>query len=253
MRYFRLFLAGILFLLLMPPEVVSQTPSRSRLPSGERPLMPSRRTLFYNQANWEVGAGGGVAYSLTDAGGMSIDKKASFLNTQWNTADMATGIFARYRFNRIFAVNTTFHYARLNGADSIAGRSRGFYFNNQIAELAVRYEMFFPFPLAATPFDAYGFLGMAAFYNNPALYVPDPAPSDFTWDEYSLIQPAIPMGFGFNYYYNNLLKIGYEIGWRKTFFDYLDGFTRPWSKGYDSYYFNTIKVTYIFPGKRSPW
>ncbi|MCH8330801.1 MAG: hypothetical protein IH946_05390 [Bacteroidetes bacterium] len=40
---------------------------------------------------------------------------------------------------------------------------------------------------------------------------------------YSLYQVSIPMGIGFYYYAPNLrYKIGYEIGWRKTFTDYID-------------------------------
>jgi hypothetical protein len=264
MKYFRLILAGLLVMIILPIDAKSQSkfpifknkgltpPSRSRIPSGKSPIAPSRRTLFYNPSGWEFGAGGGVAYSLTDASGTSLDKKASFLNTQWSTADLNTGFFARYKIDRISAVNTTFHYARINGADSLAGRTRGFYFSNQIMELAVRYEVFVPFP-ALIPVDLYGFIGAAAFYHNPVLYVPNPAPADFTRDEYSLIQPAMPVGFGISYSYNDFIKIGYEMGWRKTFFDHLDGFTRPWSKGNDSYYFNSLNFTFVLPARRSPW
>ncbi len=40
--------------------------------------------------------------------------------------------------------------------------------------------------------------------------------------EYSNIQPAIPFGVGFKYVLNPKWYIGFEIGFRKTFFDYLD-------------------------------
>ena len=47
------------------------------------------------------------------------------------------------------------------------------------------------------------------------------------------------------------------MGWRKTFTDYIDGFTRPWSKGKDSYVVTTVNLSYKMPNwrtntKRSP-
>lgn len=40
--------------------------------------------------------------------------------------------------------------------------------------------------------------------------------------EYSNIQPAIPFGVGFKYVLNPKWYIGLELGFRKTFFDYID-------------------------------
>jgi hypothetical protein len=266
MRFSSLCILGLLILMMLPCDLMAQskTPysnkppkayrpqSKSRMPVSKRPIA-SRRSLAYMQKGWETGAGSGVAFSLTDASGTAPDRKSSFLNTQWSTANINAGFFARYRFDNLSAINTTFNYARIGGADSIAGRSRGFYFQNQIMEIAVRYEMFHSLERQGFPFELYGFLGLAAFYHNPQLHVPDPAPVDFTWDEFSQFQPAIPIGWGINYKYSNNFKFGYEVGYRKTFFDYLDGFTRPWSRATDSYYFNTVKVTYIIRPNRPRW
>jgi Domain of unknown function (DUF6089) len=41
-------------------------------------------------------------------------------------------------------------------------------------------------------------------------------------DKYSRAQISIPFGIGLNYRLNRQMNIGYEIGWRKTFTDYLD-------------------------------
>lgn len=40
--------------------------------------------------------------------------------------------------------------------------------------------------------------------------------------EYSNVQPAIPFGVGIKYIINPKWYIGFELGYRKTFFDYLD-------------------------------
>ncbi len=222
--------------------------SRSQPPGGSRrPLTLTRRQMAMQQFGWEIGGNFGSSYSLTDASGTSIDRRASFLNTQWSTMSVNAGVFGRYKFHELYAIKASFNYGRVHGADSIAGRARNFFFHNNIFELAVLYEVYIPKRSPLFPFNFYGFVGMAAFYHYPSLTVPEPPPFDFTWDEYNKIQPAIPIGFGFNYSVTREFKIGYEIGWRKTFFDYLDGFTRPWSRGSDSYYFGTVKLSYYFP------
>jgi hypothetical protein len=199
---------------------------------------------------WEFGVNIGTSESLTDGSGMAIDQRPSFLNTQWTTLSLNAGGFTRFRFHDYFAVKASLNYGRINGADSIAGRSRNFSFQNNIVELGIVYEVYVP-ASPGFPVGIYGFVGLAGFYHNPTLVVPDPAPNDFTWDEYSKFQPAIPMGFGFNYSVTPDIRVGYEIGWRKTFFDYLDGFTRPWSKGSDSYYFGAFKFSYFMPVNRT--
>ncbi len=267
MKYFNLFCFGIVLLLFIPYESQAQSlfplsskrssfqpPSQSRNPGGSRrPIAPSLRSLATEKLGWEVGGNIGTSYSLTDVSGSSIDQRPSFLNTQWNTLSLNVAGYGRYRFHELFAVTASFNYGRVNGADSIAGRSRNFYFKNNILELAVLYEVYAPLSIPNFPLSVYGFLGLAAFYHNPDLTVPNPAPFDFTWDEYSKIQPAIPMGIGFNYAVTRDIKIGYEVGWRKTFFDYLDGFTRPWSKGSDSYYFASLTFSYFLPDQRRIW
>lgn len=267
MKSFLFLCFGIFLFLLIPMEGEGQSkspvfssrssfqpPSQSRPPGGtRRPLRPSRRSLALRDLGWEIGGNIGTSHSLTDVSGTSIDRRPSFLNTQWSTTSINVGGFARYRFHRLFAVKGSLNYGRMHGADSIAGRTRGFYFDNNVVELAVNYEVFVPTSSFNFPIDIYGFIGLAAFYHNPNLTVPNPPPHDFTEDEYSLFQPAIPMGLGFNYAINRDWKIGYEVGWRKTFFDYLDGFTRPWSRGSDSYYFSTVKVSYFIESTRRRW
>lgn len=267
MKFSVLIIFGLSILLFLPEQGQTQSqvpvfenilyfqpPSQSRPPGGtRRPLVPSRRTQALRQLGWELGGNVGTSHSLTDVSGTSIDQRPSFLNTQWGTTSINLGFFGRYRFHQLFAVKGSFNYGRIHGADSIAGRARDFYFHNNIFEFGLLYEVYVPVSSANFPIDIYGFVGLAGFYHNPQLTVPDPAPHDFTWDEYSNFQPAIPMGIGFNYALNREMKIGYEIGWRKTFFDYLDGFTRPWSRGSDSYYFSTFKFTYVLQSTGSRW
>ncbi len=74
--------------------------------------------------------------------------------------------------------------------------------------------------------------------------------------EYSNIQMAIPFGGGMKYVLNPKYYIAFEIGIRKTFFDYLDNVSdgNPSIKNYqygnafdnDNYFFTGITLTYTF-------
>lgn len=263
MKYFIGFFFALGLFLLIPTESISQSrspvqdrrptvrpPSQSRPPGGDRrPLRPSRRAQAMDESWWEIGGHLGTSLSLTDASGTSIDQKPSFLNSQWSQTSINIGGFGRYRINRFLAARGAINYGRISGADSIVdGRERNFHFKNNIFELSFVGEVYAPKSGAAFPLDFYGFFGIGGFYHNPQLNVPEPEPNDFTWDEYSNFQIALPMGIGVNYMLNNGILIGYEVGYRKLFTDYLDGFTRPWSQGNDSYYFTSVKVTYPLSG-----
>ena len=266
MRLFLVWFTALLFILLTPFESDAgrnesehqdifsfQPPSRSRPPGGtRRPLQLSRRDMVLLRYGWDIGINIGTSHSLTDASGTSVNQRPSFLNTQWNTTSINAGIFGRYKFHEFFAARASFNYGKVHGADSLAtGRTRDFYFSNTIYEFAVLGEVYAPKVYPSFPFEFYGYLGIAGFYNDPDLTVPDP--ENYQFDDFNNFQPAIPMGLGAYYVISNDFRIGYEIGWRKTFFDYLDGFTRPWSKGNDSYYFSTVKISYFIPDMVRRW
>ncbi len=221
----------------------SQPPFPERL----RPLEPSLREIYMHRG-FEVGLIAGTSHQLTDIGtGMY-----TFLGTHWQTTDLNAGVFGRYHFNDRWAINSSFHYARIHAADSLAPKEsaryrRDFYYNNQIYELNVKAEYYFRSIFYYSPFRLYGFLGAAVFYHNPDLTVPDP--ENFEEESYSLIQPAIPMGLGISYKYNENLRIGFDIGHRVTFTDYLDGFTRPAGPANDAYFLGSLKISYFFRDK----
>lgn len=84
--------------------------------------------------------------------------------------------------------------------------------------------------------------------------------------EYSNIQMAIPFGVGMKYVLNPKYYVGFELGMRKTFFDYLDNISDgdPQYKNYqygnvfdnDNYFFAGFTLTYTFydiPCPSSPY
>lgn len=77
-----------------------------------------------------------------------------------------------------------------------------------------------------------------------------------TYEDYSKLQPVIPMGAGVKYELSKRFTLTGELGARKTFFDYLDGisdedvsfkssyqFGNPNDK--DWYFFTGISLTYV--------
>ena len=229
-----------------------RNPSQSRPPyTGRRkPLQRSLRSRYVQQEGFEFGVILGTSHSLTNIG----TGKPSFMGTHWETTDLNTGVFGRYRINDNLAVNSSFHYARIHSADSLAPENssrfqRDFYFENQIFELSVKGEFYVPGLLEVIPLEIYGYLGVGLFYHNPQLTVPPGAVMPD--DEYSLFQPAIPMGLGFKYSINESFIIGLDIGHRMTFTDYLDGFTRPASDSDDSYFLGSLRLSYFLGGYRS--
>jgi hypothetical protein len=75
--------------------------------------------------------------------------------------------------------------------------------------------------------------------------------------QYSNVQFSIPFGAGVKYVLNPKYYLSFEIGMRKTFFQYLDDVGQPTSTsnknyqygnnpGYDNYFFTGISITYTF-------
>ncbi len=86
-------------------------------------------------------------------------------------------------------------------------------------------------------FSPYIFLGVAGFYHNPkaanqagdfVALQPLGTEGQFSSNKndypspYKRLQVSIPFGVGVNYKLSRQFSLGYEIGWRKTFTDYLD-------------------------------
>jgi hypothetical protein len=224
--------------------------SRSRPPvRARRPLQRSRRSMVLQPRGIDFGFNLGTSHSLTDIGGTRHASRPFIMDTQWNTTSINAGVFTRYKFDQLISVNASLNYGRIGGADSLSGENssrfaRDYHFTNNIFEFAVTGEFYIPNYFPFRPFEIYGFVGVAMFYHDPILVTP---PGKEENDPFRNFQPAIPMGIGGFYNFPSNWRIGYEIGWRKTFFDYLDGFTRTASQGNDSYFFGKVKVSYFIP------
>ncbi|MEO1513775.1 MAG: DUF6089 family protein [Bacteroidota bacterium] len=154
---------------------------------------------------------------------------------------LAYGILARYNHGHHLSFRFGVSKATISGSDvhtevGINRRERNLSFQSDIYEVAMMAEFnLFGYNVLEniSQFTPYAFVGIAGFYHNPQAYI------DNRWydlqplgtegqgmegypDKYKKFQFGIPMGLGFKASLSEYVNIGFEIGGRKTFTDYLD-------------------------------
>ena len=174
----------------------------------------------------------GVAGGLSNYNGDLLDKL--YHNKLTNGF---IGLTVHYELQDQILIRGSYNFARVNGSDIYSEkeelRMRNLHFESAISEFSIVGE-YYLFNLYERKFSPYGFVGLGIFHFNPYAYdsaenkvylkplstegqgiYPDKKP-------YSLWQPTIPFGGGVKFAISENLRIGFEIGIRKTFTDYLD-------------------------------
>jgi len=155
-----------------------------------------------------------------------------------NQSNFSFGLGLKYDLNPHWSVRTEFNMGKIEADDKKNEpilQLRNLSFQSKIVEgnLLLEYSLF---DLSQRNFTPYVFAGLGVFHFNPYAYdslgnkiflkplstegqglaqYPDRK-------EYKLTQMAIPMGIGFRYRVADNITLGYELGMRKTFTDYLD-------------------------------
>ncbi len=151
------------------------------------------------------------------------------------------GIFSRINFNKFLSTRLSVAMAKISATDANyqtlePRRMRNLSFESPLYEGSLQLELnFLRFGMCDNPLaKSYFFSGISGYYFNPQTQYKG------QWIElqplgtegqliaqnndasYSLIQMAIPIGFGFRIFPAKFVSIGFELGFRKTFTDYLD-------------------------------
>ncbi len=185
----------------------------------------------------DVGGSIGASNYLGEMGGEANTRKDFIADLKFEETRMAAGVFVRKRVLPQVSIKTALNYCRIAGADALStnpGRNaRNLSFRNDIYELSCEGQYFFYDinDLGRTyryrdNFRAYAFLGVAGFFSNPKAkldgdwYALQPLETEGV--HYNRMGIAIPSGMGFYFTINKRYRIGWELGWRKTFTDYLD-------------------------------
>ncbi len=193
----------------------------------------AQRKLYRLDYGLELGA----ANYLGDMGGKEKTRRDFVADLKLSQTHFMAGAFARYKVHPQISVKLGFDYARLSGDDKLCtnpGRhNRNLNFRNDIFELNLEGQFYFyeindlgrAFRFR-NDFRCYAFIGAAGFYNNPKTQYNGSwvqlQPLKTEGVSYSKYQFAIPTGVGFYFTMNKQYRIGWELGWRTTFTDYMD-------------------------------
>jgi hypothetical protein len=243
-----------------PPQSNSRNPDshsgrRGDLPSSDMsavnnepkmPLQASLRETYLYRGAWELGLSAGTAHALTDIADNKNLAPGEFMDYHTNNFDLSFGFFGRYVMNTWFAIKLGAEYTSLSASNISMLQNPeipAVSFENEIFEFFGRTEFMIP-ALARSPLDIYGFFGIGIFFTDAQLFDENSLLVQVP-DDYSQVQPFIPLGVGFNVRVSERLKLGYEFGWRNTIFHYLDGVRVP-GQSYDKYFVNSLKISYKF-------
>lgn len=157
-----------------------------------------------------------------------------------NETHPAFGIFYKYHHSRFFSSRYQFSFAKISADDrnSKANSYRNIHFESNIFEASYFTEFNFrPFGINRNQHEekrtTYVFAGISMFMFEPVAVLPggDKVELRDIGTEgqkmegkklYSLIQPALSLGLGYKFNVKRGTVIGLELGFRKTFTDYLD-------------------------------
>ena len=167
----------------------------------------------------------------------------NFTSLRFGATRVGAGVSITRRFYPRLSGRFGVSYGRISGDDALAADpsdpnakfryNRNFAFRNDILEASAvaivdlienRNNY-----LKRPDFVPYVFAGVAGFYHNPKGLYKDgtyidlqPLMTEGQTTAYSKTQFAIPFGGGIRYRINRNFDASLEIGWRKTFTDYLD-------------------------------
>ena len=183
----------------------------------------------FAQQRWSITAFGGFSNYQGDLQSKPITLDQS---------NFAFGLGVKYSFTSHIAVRSGFNYGRIEAYDAKNKPSlqlSNLSFETKIVEgnLLGEYTLF---DLSEKRFSPYAFVGAAVYHFNP--YAHDSLGNKFALQplstegqglaqypdrkQYKLTQFAIPFGAGIKMRINEYTTLGYEIGLRKLFTDYLD-------------------------------
>jgi hypothetical protein len=173
----------------------------------------------------------------------------------------------RYRINPRSSVKTSliYGYSKTEDYGGSRNEARGFSSTTQLLEFSGNYEFYllpeFRIMRSAAMFNRRGmindysslgvylFTGLGATFYWPHLTVDAERPGD-EYKNNMGITGALPLGAGFKIIVSDKWMVGYEIGYRQSLSDFMDGFKSPWSKRWDGYWISSINLIYRMPTSR---
>ncbi|NND77605.1 MAG: hypothetical protein HKN39_05430 [Flavobacteriales bacterium] len=203
-------------------------------------------SMMEAQYLWDYGITLGGANYLGDIGGTDEPRKDFVYDMKLKETRYVFGAYLRRRISRSLNVKLGASYGKIGGddlnTDYAPRRARNLNFTNTIKELSLLAEYtlysdndFGGKGLYNPNFRVYGMAGIAGFLhepigeyngNNPAFAGQSTSLRELRTEgqetAYDVQGISVPMGFGFYFTYNRRIRLGWEMGYRMTFTDYLD-------------------------------
>jgi hypothetical protein len=213
-----------------------------------------------------IGIGTTNVYS--DLGGAPNATSLLFIkDITFRTTRPSIYVGLRYRVTPRTSVKANFIYGYSKTSDFEGSRNEDRHFESvtQLFEFSGNYEFYllpeFRVMRSAAMFNRrgmindYSALGIYVFTGLGATFFwPDlKLPAERAGDKYKSnmgITGAVPVGAGFKLIISDKYMLGYEIGYRQSFTDFMDGVKTPWSKRWDGYWISTINLIYRIPTSR---
>ena len=191
------------------------------------------------QYKWDFGGSVGASNYLGDIGGKEQTRRDFVADLKFAQTRFVFDGFARYKVHPNISLKAAFAYGRIKGDDKLttntARHDRNLNFRNNLLELTVDGQFFF-YEINdvgrayryRNDFRAYAFAGVGGIHHNPKGQLDSQGPwiplqpLETENVHYGKWQFVIPSGVGFYFTISKIHRVGWELGWRKTFTDYLD-------------------------------
>jgi hypothetical protein len=209
----------------------------------------------FGQKELEIGLFGGFANYQGDLVAPHIE----FSETKFSY-----GVFARYHLSEKVKFKLNGYFGFISGSDEnntgTALRNRGWSFESTLQEVAVTAEYH---PIGRSrlgetgifrkQISPYAFAGAGMVIMTPTVAVEKPEDEAlFPETDFNSTSLTVPFGAGVRADLFEFLSLGFEVGWRVTLSDYLDGVSQNGNPDKnDTYIFLGATLSYFFPTPES--
>ncbi len=217
---------------------------------------------------YEAAFGFGTTNVYSDLGGAPNAKSLLFIqDIEFRSMRPSFYVAVRYKLDPRTSVKLNFIYGYSHTQDFVGSRNerRGFKSKIDLFETSGQYEFYFLQEERRLNSSAmFNRRGMINNYSVLGAYVFAGVGATIFWPKLEFEQPRIgdkyksgtrltmslPIGIGVKYILSDQWLIGWELGYRHTLTDYLDGFVPPSSKNMDVYWISTLNLSYRIPTSR---
>jgi len=221
----------------------------------------------WKMLRYEAALGLGSTNVYGDLGGapnatnLLFIKDITFRNTR---PSIYTALLYKLDPKMALKFNLVYGYSRNEDFNNSRNEGREFISITNLIEASAQYEFYFLQEERRLKSAAmFNRRGMVNNYSTIGAYVFAGAGGVVYWSDLDVerrpidtykpeagITLALPIGVGIKYVLSDQWMLGWELGYRHTISDFLDGIQTPWSNNTDVYWISTLNLSYRIPTSR---